>query len=370
VSAVAVDASRTPTTDPVAAVMVVRHEPVARVQRAIDALARQRDVEPFAVVIAAPYDDAERLRAIRPHGAVRALVFVDNPDGERSAGLNAAARAAGAEIVVRIDARSVVRADHVARCVARLRAAPTVGVVGGVQRPEATSGTVRDRGIARALRNPWLLGNAAYRRPGASGVTDTVYLGAFRATELLDLGGYDERLDANEDFELCARYRASGRVVWLEPELVVGYEPRGTLGGIAGQYHSFGAAKVRFWRATGRRPNARQTIALAAGGAAAAVVVAAARNPRVVVALGAMAVTALAVADHLADRDERDPRVRAQACCTNVATVGGWLSGVARELVRRRDPSGDVEHPLQRDPRPLGGVRVDRDLVDDLAPHQ
>ena len=162
----------------------------------------QRGVDPFVVVIAAPSADVGALRSIRPHGSVRELVFVDNPDGGRSAGLNAAVRAADAEVVVRVDARSVVRDDHVARCVARLHRDPEIGVVGGVQRPEAYSGAVRDRGIARALRNRWLLGNADYRRPGTGRATDTVYLGAFRLSELAELGGYDELLDANEDFEL------------------------------------------------------------------------------------------------------------------------------------------------------------------------
>jgi GT2 family glycosyltransferase len=315
--------------------MVVRDEPLARVQRAIDALSVQRNVEPFVVVIAAPTADVERLRAIEPRGAVRSLVPVENPGGARSAGLNAAVRAAGAEIVVRVDARSVVSADHVERCVTRLHADPAVGMVGGVQRPEAFSASVRDRGVARALRNPWMLGNASYRRPGASGATDTVYLGAFRSRELLDLGGYDERLAANEDYDLSTRYRAGGRVVWLEDGLIVGYEPRRTFLDLWRQYRSFGAAKVRFWRATGRRPNARQTVALAAGGAAGVAVVAAARRPRALLALGVTGTVVLAIVDHLADPHERDPRVRVRACYASVAVVGGWWSGVASAFLAR-----------------------------------
>jgi succinoglycan biosynthesis protein ExoA len=352
----------------VAAVMVVRDEPAGRMARAVDALAAQRGVEPFELVVAAPRADHERLRTLRVHGAVCAIVAVENPGGARSAGLNAALRAAGSEIVVRVDARSIVPEDYVVRCVARLQADAGVGVVGGVQHPEAPSPTIRERGIVRALRNRWMLGNAAYRNPGRGGCADTVYLGAFRRDELLELGGYDERLGANEDFELCARYRARGRAVWLEPELVVGYEPRDTLRGLGRQYHEFGAAKVRFWRATGRRPNARQWIALgvAAGGAAA--VAASLTKPRRLAALGLAAAAGVALVDHLADPGEPDPRVRMHAWIANCAVIGGWLSGVASGVAGRR--SGDVEHPLQGDAGPLGRARVDRDLVDDLATHQ
>ena len=47
----------------------------------------------------------------------------------------------------------------------------------------------------------------------------------------------------------------------------------------------------------------------------------------------------------------------------------GWRRPRRWPCSRRSWPcSGDVEHPLERDPRPLGGVRVDGDLVHDLAP--
>ena len=339
-----VEPTRSCATETVAVVMVVRGEPVARVERALDALSVQRGVEPFSVVIASPCDDVEALRAIRPRGAVRALVFVENPSGERSAGLNVAVRAACAEIVVRVDARSVVRADHVTSCVARLHADPTIGMVGGVQRPEAFSGSVRARGIARALRNPWLLGNAAYRRPGASGATDTVYLGAFRVRELLGLGGYDERLEANEDYDLSTRYRAAGRIVWLEEGLVVGYEPRNTLRGLARQYRAFGASKVEFWRETRRRPNTRQRVALAGGVAGALAVVGSLRRPRCLLALGALAGVGIAALDHFADPSETDPHVRVEACSASALIVASWLAGVASEFVA----AGPLRRVLRR----------------------
>jgi hypothetical protein len=355
----------------VAVVMVVRGEPVFRLQRVIDSLAAQRDVAPFPVVIAAPPDEIARLRAIEPGGAARSISLVHNVGGARSAGLNAAVRAADADIVVRVDARSTLSADHVARCVSRLHSDPLVGVVGGIQQPADSSGSARQRGIARALRNPWLLGNAAYRRPDASGATDTVYLGAFRSRDLLALGGYDERLEANEDYDLCTRYRDGGRVVWLEQGMVVEYEPRDTFRALAAQYRAFGASKVVFWRTTGRGPGGRQRLALACGVAGSLAAVASFRHPRRLVALAALAGAGLAALDHLAEPHERDARVRGMAWVASGVIVSNWLAGIASEGVRgrrwRRPALRDVEHPLQRDAGPLRSLLVDDDLVDDLA---
>jgi len=260
-------------------VMAVRDEPVERVARAVDALARQTGSGRLDVVIAARTDDRDRLASLHASGAVASIVFVDNPTGERSAGLNRAVAAARTPFVVRVDARSIVPSDYVARCLRRLATDATVGVVGAVQSPHASDTGARARGIARALRNPWLLGGARYRRPGSGGTADTVYLGAFRRDELVALGGYDEALAANEDYELCARYRRAGRVVWLERGLDVSYEARATHRALWRQYRCFGASKVHYWRRTGERPAPRQAFALAAVGVAAAYAVRNARRP-------------------------------------------------------------------------------------------
>ena len=143
--------------------------------------------------------------------------MLENPGGSRTVGLNRCIDAALGEYVVRVDARSVLAPDHVRRTIARLAADSTVGVVGGHQIPWTPDpATARAAGIERALRNRWLLGNADYRDPAASGPTDTVYLGSFRTAELRRLR-YDEALTANEDFDLCRRIRDAGRRVWLEP---------------------------------------------------------------------------------------------------------------------------------------------------------
>jgi hypothetical protein len=316
-------------------IVTVWREDPARLYRLLGALTRQDVDGGIELVLAADPREAAPLRGLRPAGAVRRIVVVDNPGGARSSGLNLAAALASAPVVCRLDARSMPEPGHVRRGVARLAEDARVGVVGGSQRPRAAGPSAAARGTARALANPWLLGAPAYRRTGRSGPVDTVYLGCFRRQELLDLGGYDERLEANEDFELASRYRHSGRVVWLEDGLEVGYEARDSIEAVFRQYFAFGRSKVRYWRVRGDRPNARQLVAVAGGLAGVAVIAASITRPRRLAALALAAVGAFAILDEAANPDERRVDVRLFSVAASAAVVGGWLTGLAVEAAAR-----------------------------------
>ncbi len=156
----------------VTVVAVTLGEPVTRLRRMIDAVARQDHAGPLHLVVAAPRADHARIEQALvgwDRGRVR---LVDNPGGSWTAGLNRCINAAAGEYIVRVDARSVLAPDHVRRTIARLAADSTVGVVGGHQVPwMPRPAPTRAAGIERALRNRWLLGNADYRDPAASGPT-------------------------------------------------------------------------------------------------------------------------------------------------------------------------------------------------------
>jgi hypothetical protein len=87
-------------------------------------------------------------------------------------------------------------------------------------------------------------------------------MGAFRTQELRDLEGWDEALRINEDYNLNARYRRSGRTVWFDSSLRSRYIARSGLPAIASQYFRYGYHKGRLWRA-GQRPAARHVPVMA-----------------------------------------------------------------------------------------------------------
>ena len=65
----------------------------------------------------------------------------------------------------------------------------------------------------------------------------------FRRSALQAVGGFDERLTRNQDYELNIRLRAAGGTIWFDPNLWVSYRPRGTVGRLARQYFQYGQWK-------------------------------------------------------------------------------------------------------------------------------
>ena len=177
-------------------------------------------------------------------GDVARWEVVANPGGNTPGNLNHGLARATGSIICRVDARAVIAPHHVRTCVDVITTRADVSVVGGSQVPVARSHAPwQARVVARALANPYVVGGAKYRRGGASGPADTVYLGAFRADDLRRVGGWNERFATNQDFELNRRL-ASGGVVWFEAALPVEYLPRGTVAEVVRQYRRFGRWKA------------------------------------------------------------------------------------------------------------------------------
>lgn len=298
----------------------------------VGSIAGQRTDRPLRLVLAAPGDDHRELAGLTAGGALSEIELVDNVTGQRSTGLNLALRQAS-RTVCRIDARSRLRPTYVEAVVSRLERQAEVGMVGGVQNPIPGGPTTVAAGIARALSNPFVTGAPRYRR-GGTGPVDTVYLGAYRRDDVLALGGYDEDLPANEDFDLAQRMRRAGWVVWLEDGVVVDYEARDTVGALWAQYAAFGRAKALYWRTGRGRPNVRQAVALAAG------LVATAEAPRLLrrrrdlfEAAAAAAVALVAVDVAGVDAPASLPEHAAAAGAAGIAQLA-WLTGVALGLTR------------------------------------
>jgi succinoglycan biosynthesis protein ExoA len=188
---------------------------------------------------------------------------VDNPARLTANSLNIGLAHASGDIIVRLDARSRVQPHYVRTCVDILATRPNVAVVGGAQIALPLHDSALHLGIARALRNRWATGLSRYRRSTLSGPADTVWMGAFRARDLRSVGGWDDRVALNEDYELNERFRSTGSLVWFEAGLRSGYRPRSSLRLLSRQYFGYGTVKGKWW-ARGRHPNARQAILLTA----------------------------------------------------------------------------------------------------------
>jgi succinoglycan biosynthesis protein ExoA len=235
------------------------------------------------------------------------------------------------QLVCRVDARCRVPFCYVRRCVEVLTSLSNIAVVGGAQ--VATAGpnsNLVERAIARALNNPYAMGWSRYRRRSSSGPCDTVYLGAFRRDQLLHVGGWDERLLTNQDYELNRRMSRLG-LVWFEAGLEVKYRPRRSLSSLAQQYRRFGRWKLAGW-VEGGTPIAPRQLALVVAPVACAALSAAVirRNPW-------LPAGAVAVAFALLDAGVQQPAPaleRGTALLASALVAGSWYAGVLEQVAR------------------------------------
>ena len=118
--------------------------------------------------------------------------------------------------------------------------------------------------IARAVAHPIGAGNAAYRTARTTGggrtEVDTVPFGCFRKTTWEALGGFDERLLTNEDYEFNYRARSSGSAVVLDADIRCTYFARSTLAELASQYFRYGWWKAQMLKRHPRSLRWRQAL--------------------------------------------------------------------------------------------------------------
>lgn len=172
---------------------------------------------------------------------------VDNPQRNIPAGLNQAIKAAQGELIVRLDAHSAPYPDYLEHSAAAVESG--VGDnVGGVWEIRPRDQSWQACAIAVAAAHPLGVGDARYRYTDQAGEVDTVPFGAFRRSLIEKVGGFDETLLTNEDYEFNVRVRQSGGRVWLDPAIRSIYLARSTLGDLARQYWRYGYWKARMLR--------------------------------------------------------------------------------------------------------------------------
>lgn len=194
--------------------------------------------------------------------------FIHNPTGSIPAALNRAIAAAQSEVIVRLDVRARPRPDHLEQCLTTLIASEA-DVVGG--RLEIVPGGpgLMAAAIALAVSHPLGAGNAVYRlAPTAAQTVDTVPYPCFRKSLWQQLGGFNETLWANEDYEFNWRVGERGGRVYLNPAIRVRYLARPALAALARQYFRYGWWKLQMLRQHPRSLRWRQAAPMVALGGA------------------------------------------------------------------------------------------------------
>jgi succinoglycan biosynthesis protein ExoA len=181
-----------------------------------------------------------------------------------AAALNAGIAAATADVIVRMDAHSLPARDYV-RCAVAALIETGAAVAGGVWHivPGAPNGVAM--AIAKAVAHPMGAGDAAYRTasglPPERRAVDTVPFGCFSKSHWLRVGGYNEELLANEDYEFNYRTLMSGGRVILDTAVQCQYFARTNFAKLARQYFRYGWWKGRMLRQHPASLRWRQTVA-------------------------------------------------------------------------------------------------------------
>jgi len=173
--------------------------------------------------------------------------IVDNIRRTIPAAINLAANSAQGDYLLRLDAHSVPDSNYIQNSIDLLRSGKAQNV-GGIWEICPGNGTCIAKAIARAVAHPLGAGDAGYRINAKSGFVDTVPFGAFKKSDFVSLGGFDEELLSNEDYEFNTRLRQNGGKVWLDSSIRSKYYARKDLAELANQYWRYGFWKNRMLR--------------------------------------------------------------------------------------------------------------------------
>jgi len=184
----------------------------------------------------------EIAQALVAEGAAKnqKITLVTNPTGTTSGGLNAAIGAATGDVVIRVDAHSKLSSSYTELAVAILNETGAANV-GGLMR--AVGHTPFQTAVAWAYMSRFGLGGGAFHVGASAGPADSVYLGVFRRSALVEIGLFDESIVRGQDWQLNLRLREAGKVVWFDPRLEVEYHPRSSWRRLARQFFDTG-----YWR--------------------------------------------------------------------------------------------------------------------------
>lgn len=210
-------------------------------------LAQTYPVDSLEVIIAdglSTDHTRERIAAFKTGHPQLVVRVVDNIQQTIPAALNQAIGESNGEILARMDAHAIPVPDYIERCVESLLAGYGENV-GGVIDIKPGKDDWIGHAIAVATAHPLGVGDARYRWAKKAGAADTVAFGTYRRSLVDRIGGYDESLRINEDYEFNTRVRRAGGRIWVDPAIRVGYYSRPDLKSLARQYFTYGFWKFR-----------------------------------------------------------------------------------------------------------------------------
>lgn len=233
---------------PTVSIIIPCHNEEKRIRFLLEAIFAQTYPRPWLEVTIADGHSSDRTREViagfqTEHSDLKIQVVEALP-GNIPAAINCAMAASNGEIILRLDGHSAPYPEYVEKSVAALEAGKGENV-GGVWEIRPGAETWVAKSIAVAAAHPLGVGDALYRHAKEAAVVDTVPFGAWKRSLTEKIGGFDESLLSNEDYEFNARIRQQGGKIWLDPAIRSVYFARATFGALAKQYFRYGFWKLK-----------------------------------------------------------------------------------------------------------------------------
>lgn len=224
---------------PTVTVIVPARNERTTIDACLDSILEQDGVDLDVVIVDnGSTDGTSDLLDARAAGDRRVRV-IHNPTPSIPASLNMAVAAARGEWLVRVDAHSTIPPGYVAHAVGRLAENRWAGVGG---RKIAVGRSPVGRAVAAVLNSPLAVGGSTYHYGTEETVVDHVPFGSYRTATVRELGGWDESIPNNEDFEFDQRLRQQGELLF-DPRLEIAWHSRETIGELLAQYRRYGRGK-------------------------------------------------------------------------------------------------------------------------------
>jgi len=190
------------------------------------------------------------------------LKIFDNPNLYQSFAMNIGIKNSNSssnngfgQIIIRADAHSIYPKDYIKKCQKQLKNGDgNIGNVGSIQKAVGTN--ILTKTVASVMNSGYAMGGVKYRTRDFKEdyiVADTAYLGCWKKADLVKLGGFNEKLQINEDYELNIRIRkfsnnsdsSQNKIIIVSKDLEVSYYVRNTFSGLIKQFFRYGLWKTK-----------------------------------------------------------------------------------------------------------------------------
>jgi succinoglycan biosynthesis protein ExoA len=170
------------------------------------------------------------------------LRLVDNPRRGIPQALNRGLSAARGRFLVRVDGHSSVPPNYVQTLVGHIEAGECEGAGG---RKQAVGHGRFGKAVAAAHSSRLGIGDSKYHYLERQELVDHIPFGVYLTERARAIGGWDEQLQTNEDYDFDFRYQRAGGRLLLDPSVVFDWRVRETPRSLAHQYLAYGRGKAR-----------------------------------------------------------------------------------------------------------------------------